>query len=215
MLKIDKYDLIIESCVETLEEAIRASQHGASQLEICSHLDVDGLTPDTSLLRDILKAVEIPCKVMIRLRSGDFYYTREEMKTMMDSIAQIKTYPIAGIVFGANTKDTKGQIILDLSAIRQVCEASYPLPVTIHKAIDLCSNISDEVIDLKDISNVGFVLSSGGEISAHLGADMLINMQQKAGNHIQIIAAGKILPENISSLVHKTRLRYFHGRNII
>ena len=42
-------NLILEACVETLEESMRAEQNGADRLELCSRLDLDGLTPDVDL----------------------------------------------------------------------------------------------------------------------------------------------------------------------
>jgi copper homeostasis protein len=65
-------NLILEACVETLEEAIKAEENGACRLELCSRLDLDGLTPDIELTKQVLEKVSIPIKVMIRPRGGDF-----------------------------------------------------------------------------------------------------------------------------------------------
>ena len=45
--------MVREACVETVEEAIKAEANGADQIEFCSRLDLDGLTPDE--LRDMCK----------------------------------------------------------------------------------------------------------------------------------------------------------------
>ena len=41
-----KTDILLEACVETLSEAKNAVKFGANRIELCSHLDLDGLTPD-------------------------------------------------------------------------------------------------------------------------------------------------------------------------
>ena len=37
--------MLVEACVETLEEALQAEKNGAHRIELCSRLDLDGLTP--------------------------------------------------------------------------------------------------------------------------------------------------------------------------
>lgn len=207
--------MTLEACVESVEEAIQAAAHGAMQLEVCSHLDRDGLTPSIELLKDIIEQVNIPIKVMIRNKGGNFNYTNEDIRMMQESIQQVKSLDIAGIVFGANIKDTHGHIIMDMNAIFQICKAAHPLPVTIHKAIDECNDLIKEVKALKTVSNIEFILSSGGAKTAMEGKKQLAEMQKEAGNNIRIIAAGKITPSNLTLLHEHLHLNYYHGRKIV
>lgn len=208
-------DIIIEACVETLEESIYAAQNGALQLEVCSQLSKDGLTPDENLLSEIISKVRIPVKVMIRWREGDFYYSQDDLQQMLAQIQRLKAYRIDGFVFGALTKNASGKNTLDITTIYQLCKAASPYHVTIHKAIDLCGDIKGEVLKLKNISNVKYILTSGGAVDAMTGYKMLKEMQAVASTEIDIIAAGKITPKNLSQLVVKTGLKYFHGRKIV
>ena len=43
-----KKNILLEACVETLDEALLAQKKGAGRVEICSRLDLDGLTPNDS-----------------------------------------------------------------------------------------------------------------------------------------------------------------------
>ena len=70
--------LIKEACVETVEQAIKAEKNGADQIELCSRLDLDGLTPDFDVIRKVLSLIKIPVKVMIRCRSGNFYFNESK-----------------------------------------------------------------------------------------------------------------------------------------
>ncbi len=47
-----KEKLLLEACVESLNEAILAEKLGAHRLELCSRLDLDGLTPDYNLIEN-------------------------------------------------------------------------------------------------------------------------------------------------------------------
>ncbi len=72
-------DLILESCVETYEEAIKAESRGANRIELCSRLDLGVLTLSKELTKKLVKELNIPLKVMVRTRKGDFFYTDEEI----------------------------------------------------------------------------------------------------------------------------------------
>lgn len=207
--------MTLEACVESVDEAIHAVENGATQLEVCSNLEKDGLTPEIALIKEITEQVNVPIKVMIRLRVGNFTYHNDEIKSMQESIQQIKSLPISGLVFGATINDANGNKIMDMNAILQICKAAHPIPVTIHKAIDECTDILKEVRALKTISNIAFILTSGGAKTAADGKKMIAAMQKEAGNHIQIIAAGKILPSNLPSLHKVLNLQYYHGRKIV
>jgi copper homeostasis protein len=75
----------IEACVESLKEAINAVQAGANQLEVCSNLQHDGLTPSISLVRSILKSnIDVLLiKFMIRPRKGDFNYSKNDFNQVI------------------------------------------------------------------------------------------------------------------------------------
>ena len=44
-------NLILESCVETYEEAIKAESRGANRIELCSQLNLGGLPPSKALAK--------------------------------------------------------------------------------------------------------------------------------------------------------------------
>ena len=93
-------NLILESCVETYEEAIKVERGGANRIELCSRLDLGGLTPSKELVKKLVKKLNIPLKVMVRPRKGDFYYNDEEIKQMHRDILDFKSLGVFGVVFG-------------------------------------------------------------------------------------------------------------------
>ena len=207
--------MLIEVCAETPEECMNAEINGAHRIELCSSLDVDGLTPDFEVLKEVLGVVNIPVKVMIRCRAGDFNYTSDELDEMKLTVEKIKQLDIAGIVFGALLySDDKHR--LDVKAIKQICAAADPLPVTVHKCIDWCEDINTEIYRLSDISGVNSILSSGGKATAAEGIDMLKEMKDICDQlEFELIAAGKITSANLQILKESTTLNSFHGRKIV
>ncbi|MBK8052204.1 MAG: copper homeostasis protein CutC [Saprospiraceae bacterium] len=207
--------MIKEACVETYEESLSAIKNGADQLEVCSHMELDGLTPDKNLIKKLISTSDIPIKVMIRSRGGSFIYSKHEISEMVKTIKWFKKLPISGFVFGALKLDAQGNSIIDTHALKKICNTAAPFPVTFHKAIDLCANITEEAEKLKVFSNIRFILTSGGQSTAEEGANTLIKMKHTVSPNIHIIAAGKVTTQNLEGLRERLGFEYFHGRSIV
>ena len=78
--------MILEVCIDSLASARSAIGGGADRLELCSALALGGLTPYTELLEQIREESNIPVRCLIRPRSGDFLYSREEIDLMVRQI---------------------------------------------------------------------------------------------------------------------------------
>ena len=90
-----------EACVDNIHDAINVEKNGADQIELCSRLDLDGLTPSRKLILQTIRKVSIPIKVMIRSRPGNFTYNQDDINTMIDSIKFCLKNGINDIAFGA------------------------------------------------------------------------------------------------------------------
>jgi copper homeostasis protein len=96
--------MVLEACVETFEEALKAESLGADRIELCDDLSVGGITPSYALLDSVLKQLNIPAMVMIRPRGGNFVHTSSEIKVMKQSIEVCKSLNVMGVVFGVLDK---------------------------------------------------------------------------------------------------------------
>lgn len=204
-------EMILEACVESLEEALLVQTLGAERIELCADLHLDGLTPSFDLIEDVMHRLEIPVRVMIRPRKGDFIYSGEEMDIMLQAIDHCKQVGVDGVVFGVLTAENK----LDLERIQELAEHASPLKVTIHKAIDQTPDPVASVRSLINIQNIHSVLTSGGALTAIEGVRVLQKMIQVAGDGIEVIVAGKVVPQNIDHLHQKLNSRAYHGRKIV
>ena len=125
--------MIKEACIQSYDEALIAQKSGADRIELCSQINLDGITPKKRLIKKIISSIEIPIRVMIRPRSGDFDYSEDELKLMESDIVDCKKLGVEGVVFGVLNKDTT----INETATRRLVKGSFPLNVTFHKAIDL------------------------------------------------------------------------------
>ena len=202
---------IKEACVTSKAEAVTAALKGANRLELCVNLECGGLTPSSSIINEVMAQVQIPVRVMIRTRSGDFIYNDAEIEQMKASIASCKTAQVEGIVFGVLNEGNT----LNLKAIKELSEYAQPLKIVIHKAIDACE---DPVVALKSLlklSLIDTVLTSGGRETAEDGIPILAQMIKIAGSKIEIMPAGKITKHNLTKLHSHLAARAYHGKLIV
>jgi copper homeostasis protein len=203
--------MLFEACVETFEEALKAQQQGAHRIELCSRLDLDGLTPSPELIKYVCNALKIPVMVMIRSRGGDFVYSRDEIKRMHEEILMAKSYGASGIVFGLLTPESQ----IDTANCHLLTAAAFPLPVTFHKAIDLLDDPAEGVRQLKKLPGINRILTSGGKPTANEGAEKIREMIREAEDKIIILVAGKVTKENVVEISRLTGASEFHGRKIV
>ena len=204
-------NIVKEACVERLDEAILAEKNGADRIELCSRLDLDGLTPHRKMIQDVINSVKIPVKVMIRPRGGNFVYHGKELDVMKEDILYCKRVNVSGIVFGV-LKDDK---TVDLIATRLLTDMAAGLEITFHKAIDEVSSIFTELDRLRSIQEITNILTSGAADSAMRGSHTLKEMVTRYKGQLTIIAAGKITEQNIVKVHELICAQEYHGRKIV
>ena len=203
--------IIKEACVEGYQEAMLAEKLGADRIELCSHLDKDGLTPERETILDVLSSISIPIKIMIRPRSGNFVYNKKEIYQMEEEISFCKTNGVKEVVFGV--LDTQNRIDMDL--VKRLTNISYPMRVTFHKAIDCSENIKEGFEQLIKCKAVTSVLTSGKGKFVLENRTLIKEIIQLYKDKINIILAGGITNDNLDK-IHKTfHCIEYHGKKIV
>ena len=203
--------IIKEACVEGYQEAMLAEKLGADRIELCSHLDKDGLTPERETILDVLSSISIPIKIMIRPRSGNFVYNKKEIYQMEEEISFCKTNGVKEVVFGV--LDTQNRIDMDL--VKRLTNVSYPMRVTFHKAIDCSDNIKEAFEQLIKCKAVTSVLTSGKGKFVLENRTLIKEIIQLYKDKINIILAGGITNDNLDK-IHKTfHCIEYHGKKIV
>lgn len=189
--------VLIEAAVESLDAARAAAEGGAQRLELCAQLALGGVTPDVTLLRACRSELTLPIFVLIRPRAGDFVYPPVEHRTMLKQIEDAKAAGAHGIVTGALTQSNE----IAEQQTAELIAAARPLPITFHRAIESCVDLSKALETLVRLG-VDRILASG---TARVG-----QLVRQSRGRIAILAGGGITADNVGQLVRETGVREIH-----
>ncbi len=178
---------------------------GADRLEICSALELGGLTPGFGLTRRILQETAAPCMVMIRPRAGDFVYQPAEIRVMLEEIRQFRSLGVEGVVFGA--LDRAGGLCQP--TMEALLTESAGMQVTFHRALDATTAPLAALAWLA-AQGVQRVLSSGQAASAERGAATLAAWNRQWGRSLTIMPGGGVTPENAERIVREVGAAELH-----
>ncbi|MGY8940717.1 MAG: copper homeostasis protein CutC [Flavobacteriales bacterium] len=149
--------LTLEVCASSPEDVAIASAHGARRVELCSHWECGGLTPNEV---DIRRACEhgIPVYSLIRPRAGHFEYSESEWEGMTHQVEASLNSGASRVVVGA--LDAQGRF--EIEKIRRWTDLFGAHRLVIHRALDASLNWESDVHALRELG-VLRLLSSGGE----------------------------------------------------
>ena len=195
----------VEVCVDSYASAEVAAAAGVDRIELCSSLLEGGLTPSFGLVMQILKNFDIEIHVMLRPRSGDFLYSNEEFEIIKNDLKKLKEMGVNGFVIGILNPDGS----VDSRKIHDIVELAKPLPITFHRAIDVCNDPIGAVDELV-MAGVSRILTSGGQPSALLGKNKINQMVHVANGRLQIMAGAGVNDQNVVDLVESTNVKDIH-----
>ena len=202
--------MIKEACCGSYMEGVNAQGLGANRIELCSNLDVGGLSPSFKEVQRALEFITIPIFVMVRVRDGSFHYTKKEKESMIQEIKNLKNIGVEGIVIGAlNAKDE-----IDVEYMKEIVKIARPMEITFHKAIDEVKDYNREIEKLIELG-IDRVLTSGKKEKAEDAVGFLKTINRTYGREIKFIAAGKITKDNFESLNKKLEFNEYHGKQIV
>lgn len=198
----------IEACVVSLAQALCAQQYGADRVEMCARLETGGMTPDINLVSELCSRLTIPVRVMIRETDSGFEADEYILEKMIHAIDEFKKIPIEGFVIGVMKNNR-----VDEDAMKQIIKHSFPIPITFHKALDESGQLFEDVLWLNEFRLIDTILTSGGAIKAGDGEEKILAMKSIFNG--DIMAGGKIIPQEIKSLHERFGLNWYHGRAIV
>ena len=199
--------ILVEACVESLEEAIAAERGGAERLELCANMDVGGTTPSAEVFRAVRARVGIPIAMMIRPRGGSFTYSNAELESMRRDLDLAAELGADVAVIGVLDNGAR----VDAARTRELVARAGSIPVTFHKAFDVVEDQERELDVLID-AGVTRVLTSGGAETAIGGSAALARLVDQAAGRIIIMPGGKVRGDNVREIVERTSVREVHAR---
>ena len=188
--------MTLEVCVDSFEGAQLAERFGANRIELCSGLSLGGLTPSAGLTAKCAEIIEL--HGMLRNREGDFVYSAQSVKIMLDDIDCFAKSGATGIVFGCLTENNRIDMEANTTLINEA--KLFGLETTFHRAFDLCEHPKES---LESIIELGFdrLLTSGGRPKAINGIDLIKKLVSWADGRIQIMAGGGVNASNALQLM--------------
>jgi len=109
----------LEIAVTSAAGAVTARDGGADRVELCSALELGGVTPSQGLVEATV-ATGVPVHALVRCRPGGFLYDADELDVMVREIRALVRSGVAGVVVGALREDGS----LDVDAVRWFVEAA-------------------------------------------------------------------------------------------
>jgi len=197
---------MLEIAANSVASALAAQAGGAGRVELCTALELGGLTPSYAQIALAREKLTIPLYVLIRPRAGDFLYSDLECETMLCDIEACAKAGCDGVVLGA--LDADGHI--DLLRCRSLIAVAGSMGVTFHRAFDLTR---DPLSALEDVIALGCerVLTSGAQATAIEAAERIRQLVELAAGRIVVMPGAGVDATNIGRLMALTGAREFHA----
>jgi len=197
--------MTLEIVVYNFDSAIKAQEGGADRIELCDNPAEGGTTPSYGTIENVRQHLSIDVFVMIRPRGGDFHYSSYEFHAMKHDIDQCQKLSADGVVFGILNADGT----IDKKRCKELIDRARPMKVTCHRAFDMTR---DPFEALEDCIEIGFdrILTSGGQLKALQGANLIAELIKKANGRISIMPGSGVNEDTVEEIVRKTQTKEIH-----
>lgn len=195
----------IEVCANSVLSAIAAEKGGADRVELCDNLYEGGTTPSAAMIFQAKQQTSIDLFPIIRPRGGDFFYSEVEMQIMLKDMEIARQMGADGFVIGCLSTDGK----VDYENCARLIDAAKGLPITFHRAFDLCDDAFEALDVIKELG-VQRILTSGQKNKAMDGVSMITDLVKAAGSDLSIMAGSGVNEENVLDIARQTQARAFH-----
>jgi len=199
-------DPVLEVAANSVASALAAEAGGAARVELCSALDIGGLTPSHAAIATACERLRIPVHVLIRPRAGDFVFDDLECEVMQRDIEVCKALGCAGVVLGVLTAEAD----VDVPRSRSLRNTAGGMSVTFHRAFDVTRD-PERALDAIIAIGCDRLLTSGQQVGAHAGAPLIRKLIGQARGRITIMPGGGITAQNIAAIAQATGAREFHA----
>lgn len=192
---------MIEICAFSLESCKIAQKAGANRIELCGGMNEGGTTPSAGLVHLACKNIEIPIRIMLRPRGGDFCYSDTEWQTIYEDFEAYKNADVEGFVIGALTPNGNIDIENLGNFLKLARKENNTFKFTFHRAFDVCKAPFDALEQLIDL---GFdtILTSGQKNFALDGISLLEELVKRANKRIEIMAGSGVNAQNALKFIN-------------
>jgi len=198
-------DLVLEVIVCSVADAIEAEQGGAKRLEIIRDFARGGMTPDREFVREVMNAVSVPVRVMLR-ESEDYRVTNEhEIEQLCACARELAALEVDGLVLGF-IRDEQ----IDVELTKRVLSCAPGLKATFHHAFEEIGDVPEAIEKLKTLGQIDRILTAGGRGDWPRKIERLGSYQRTAHPEIKILAGGGFDIQQLREIRANTGISEFH-----
>lgn len=198
--------VILEVIATSVDDCRAVEAGGGDRIELCTALELGGLTPSAGLLIAARQATRLPIMAMVRPRAGGFCYSKGEFAVMLADADLLLRYGADGIVFGCLHADATVDAERTAALVRLAGERQ----TVFHRAFDVTPD-PIAALDVLLSLHVTRVLSSGGQPTALAGAATLAACRAHVGQRLQILPGGGITVANVAEVLHLSGADQVHA----
>lgn len=203
-----KNGITVEICAGSLSDVMAAVSVGETdRIELNCALELGGLTPSLSTLKQAVALTDKPVIAMVRPRGAGFVYNETEKQTMYEDAVLFLENGAAGIVFGSLDEDQTVDEDFTAEMVRLI--HSYGKQAVFHKAFDETPDLSAACETLIRLG-IDRILTSGGRPDVSSGSAMISHLLSVYGDRIEILPGGGVSENNISDVLRTTGAKQIH-----
>lgn len=203
--------MLLEVIVTSVADAVEAERGGASRIELVRDLARGGMTPPPALVQDVLSAVTIPVRVMLRSSDGFSVGSDTEAARLEETARELAQLSVDGLVLGWVTADGA----VDQGVTARILAAAPDLPATFHHAFEALADRSTGLATLTAMPAIDRVLSHGGQGTWEEKLDRLETLQAAAGSRLTLLVGGDVTEEAVRLIAARPALREVHVGRLV
>ena len=209
----------IEVCLGCIQDVEALNKYPVDRIELNSALELGGCTPSLSTLKRAKELTNIPIVCMVRVRGGNFNYSKEEYDVMYEDAKQLLINGADGIVFGFLNED----LTFNESQMKRFSDLAkqYGKEAICHKAFDEMKSDIEEDVEKLISYGITRVLTSGRSVYPNIidGCKVIRKLNEKYGDKIEFLPGGGVRIENVKEVykecgthqVHMTSKKTYPG----
>ena len=196
---------LLEVSVAADRDVVGAQEGGADRLALVAPGATAGLSPDLSVVSSVVRAADVPVRVMLRL-SDNLTTTGGEFTRLVGLAEEYVAIGAEGVVFGFLDTDLE----VDVALCTELADRLTGIPWTFHRAIDAALEPRRAWRDVLGLPGLTAVRSAGSPRGLAVGYDDLLELARSDDRIARVLMpGGGLVAEQVPWFV-RAGVRQFH-----
>lgn len=196
---------LLEVSVAHDRDVVGAQEGGADRLALVAPSATAGLSPDLSVVSSVVRAADVPVRVMLRL-SDSLTTTGGELTRLVGLAEEYVAIGAEGVVFGFLDTDLE----VDVSVCTELADRLAGVPWTFHRAVDAALEPRRAWRRVLGLPGLTAVRSAGSPRGLAVGYDDLLDLARSDDRIARVLMpGGGLVAEQVPWFV-RAGVRQFH-----